>query len=92
MISFNDVPIQDDSLTARRIGEETVIVSSDGEVLHSMNDVATFIWGLLDGNTPLSSIAARVCEEYEVSREVAEKDLRSFVDELLEKGLVHVGT
>lgn len=92
MTSFTDVPIRDDSLTARRIGEETVIISSDGEVLHSMNDVATFIWGLLDGNTPLSGIAARVCEEYEVSREVAEKDLRSFVDELLEKGLIHVGT
>ena len=79
----------DSSLTIREIGDETIIVSENGDMLHTLNGLGQFVWRQLDGQRPLRDVLDRVCDEYSVSGKVAENDLLEFAGELLQKGLLH---
>ena len=80
----------DASLSAREIGEETLIVSERGDTLHILNNLGQAIWRAMDGQHTLAQIVEQICTEYSVSQAVAEADLRRFAAELVQMGLVHV--
>ena len=88
MVSLEAIPVLDDSFCARELGEEAILVGEEGDELHCLDEVGTFIWKTIDGKRSLGDILDGVCAEYEVSREIAEKDLTGFISELAEKGIV----
>lgn len=74
----------------RIIEDEAVLVDVRGdEVLH-LNPTASFMWSMLDGQTSLEEIAARMTEEFKVEKEVALRDVVEFASRLLEKGVAEV--
>jgi MinD-like ATPase involved in chromosome partitioning or flagellar assembly len=77
----------------RVIAGEGVLVPIRGGVgdLHSiftMNEVGAAIWGFLAPERTTEDIIRHVCDEFEVSREQAAKDVAEFLQMLREKGLV----
>ena len=68
-------------------GKATIVLPSQSSV-HVMNPTGSFIWDHLDGRTTLAQILDRVVEEFEIEREEAEADLKTFVGALLEQGMV----
>jgi hypothetical protein len=50
--------------------------------------VATFIWEQADGQTKTKQMIEKICQEFEVDRDTAEKDCLEFLGELVSKGLV----
>jgi len=71
------------SVVTRRIAGETILVPIAGGVgdldaIYTMNEVASFIWERIDGQS-VQAIAAAVSAEYDVGLEEAARD----VDELL---------
>lgn len=75
--------------TAWRIIEgEAVILSMETKVLRGLNPVGSRIWELIDGRRSVEEIAQLIIQEFDVQPEEAAKDVRSFVDELLGRGLV----
>jgi len=75
--------------TASRIIEgEAVILSMETKVLRGLNPVGSRIWELIDGRRSVEEIAHLIIQEFDVQPEEAAKDVRSFVDELLGRGLV----
>jgi hypothetical protein len=88
LINLDAVPIQNKILHSRKVGEEIIIISSDGEELHCLDEIAMFIWENIDGVKNVNTILDNICNSYEVSRAVAKKDLLRFVDELVKKGMV----
>jgi hypothetical protein len=90
MTNLSAVPMKCDHFSEREIEDETILLGRDGQGFHLLDDVGTFIWAAIDGKQTVGAILDRICEEYEVARETAEKDLRRFIDELIEKDIIEV--
>ena len=78
---------------SRAVGDECLIVPSvegagDLESVCILNETATVIYGLLDGENTLSEVASKVTDLYAVEPEVASRDLLALTDEMSEFGLV----
>lgn len=75
--------------TAWRIIEgEAVILSMETKVLRGLNPVGSRVWELIDGRRSVEEIIGVIVKEFDVSPEAAAQDVRGFVGELLERGLV----
>ncbi len=72
----------------RLIEGEAVIVTPADSMMHSLNEVGTRIWELLDGKRSLADIAATLQSEFEVDEARAEEDAVWFAECLAKKGLV----
>lgn len=79
------------AIAARIMGGEMMIMSAVDSTFFTLNPVATVIWQAADGRTPLSEIVAtRVCQEFDVARETAERDAEQFVSDLSQHGILLV--
>ena len=78
-------------IAARMLGGEMMVMSTKVSTFFTLNDVATVIWQAADGQTPLSEIIAnKVCQEFDVDEERAQRDADRFVDELSRHGILSV--
>lgn len=75
--------------TAWRVIEgEAVILSMDTKVLRGLNPVGSRVWELIDGQRSVEEIVGVIVREFDVSHEAAAGDVGSFIQELLDRGLV----
>jgi hypothetical protein len=81
-------PLQSSRTAWRVYDGEAIVLCSDDSTLNSLNAVGTMIWESADGKTPVSAIVARICDEFEVDREQAERDTLAFIARLRERGLL----
>lgn len=79
-----------DAIAARMLGGEMMIMSAADSTFFTLDGVATLIWLAADGQTPLSKIAAKICQEFDVEQEQAERDAEEFVTELSKHGILLV--
>ena len=81
--------VKNDEKTAYRIIDgEAVVVNLKDSTFHTLNPVATFIWGQIDGQIKVEQIIEKICQEFEVDWDTAERDSQEFLGELISKGLV----
>jgi hypothetical protein len=79
------------AIAARMIGGEMMVMSAADSTFFTLNEVASAIWQAADGRTPLSKIVAgRICEEFDVEPEHAQRGADHFVDELSQHGILLV--
>ena len=75
--------------TAWRIIEgEAVILSMDTKVLRGLNPVGSRIWELIDGQRSLERTTGTIVLDFTVPPADAAQDVRAFIQELLDRGLV----
>ncbi len=68
-----------------------MIMSAVDSTFFTLNEVATAIWQEADGRTPVSRIVSdRVCHEFEVDYEQAERDTNQFIEQLSKHGILIV--
>jgi hypothetical protein len=78
-------------VAARALGEEVMVMSAANSTLFTLNPEAALIWESADGVTPLHEIVRRrICQEYDVSPELACRDAEKLVRELAEHGILVV--
>jgi len=78
-------------VAARMLGDEMMVMSTTDSTFFTLNAVATVIWEAADGRTPLSEIVAnKICKEFDVDRERAQRGADRFVDELSQHGILLV--
>ncbi|HYM62339.1 MAG TPA: PqqD family protein [Thermoanaerobaculia bacterium] len=80
----------------RNVGRESVLVPirnrvGDLDSVFTLTPVAARIWELIDGRTAVDAIAARVCDEYDVTEDVAMRDLVELLEGLEAAQLVRQG-
>ena len=73
---------------SRVIDGETVLLTPENSTVHVLNDVGTKIWSLTEKPITIQSIVGEIIEEYDVSPEVLHKDVKSFINELISKGVL----
>lgn len=74
-------------LLKRQIANETILVPVgktvyDSHGLFVMNELGSFLWDLLPEAAGEDDLVAAVLKEYEVTEEVARRDIREFLDKL----------
>jgi len=77
-------------VAARMLGGEMMIMSPRDTTLFNLNDVGSVIWQAADGQTPLEDIISRLCAEFDVAPEVARQDAESFIQEMVDHGIMRV--
>ena len=85
--------VKDSSIVSRRISGEHILVpirqkAGDLESIFTLNEVASRIWDLLDGEKRVEEIRNAIVEEFDVSPKEAEEDLLEFLQQLEEVGAV----
>lgn len=95
MKDLNKIPKKNSELAWRTIDNETIIIpldeqTVDFEKIELLNNTATRIWELIDGKNTLKEIIEKICEEYELERVEAEKEVLSFINKLEKKNLIKI--
>ena len=72
----------------RELDGEAVLLSPAAGSSYNLNPVGTFIWKLLDGQHTPATIAAEVCEAYEVEFEQAFQDVEAILVDLKANNLL----
>ena len=83
----------DREFVTRRIADETIIVPvvsgvGDLDAIFTLNTVGARIWGLVEAPMAVDAIVTHLVEEYDVTREQAERDVAEFLDKLTAAGLI----
>ena len=71
----------------RKIADEMILVpvratgKGTGSV-YTLNEVGAAVWNLLDGTRTVEEVRDRIVEQFEVTPDVAEGDVRAFVGQL----------
>jgi hypothetical protein len=77
------------AIAARRLGDETMVMSATDSTLFTLNEVASVIWAAADGVTPLDQIVAnKICTQYDITPETALKDAEALVEDLAAHGIL----
>jgi hypothetical protein len=92
-----DLLVADTRIVVRRVGDETLLVPvsrgiGDLDSIYMLTDVGTTVWALLARPVTVATIVDAVCEDFDVARDVAAKDVDEFLSALLAKKLVHAAT
>lgn len=87
------IPRKNSELAWRIIENETVIIpldeqTADFEKIELLNATATRIWELIDGNNTLKEIIEKICGEYAIGHEEAEKEVVVFIRNMEKKNLI----
>ena len=72
------------------VEDEVVILGLKDGVYYGLNPVGAFIWNIIQEPKTVAEIRDAVLEEYDVEKEVCEKDLMELLTELSDKGLVEI--
>ena len=75
----------------RKMSEETIIMDMENGKIHSLDDVASVIWELIDQYQTPQELLKQLKEVYpEESEEILKADLEEFLEELAEKEMILV--
>ena len=85
--------MQSDSVVSRVIAGETLIVPVRGGVgdlasIYSLNELGSFLWQQLQPAKTCEELVSLVLDEYDVTAEMAEQDVRTFLARIQDAGLV----
>ena len=85
--------IRNQEVVSRKIEGELVIVpirSGVGDLnsLYTLNSVGSVLWDFMTEGHTIAEMVERICDEFEVTKAQARKDIESFLDSLLEEKLV----
>jgi len=75
---------------AQELDGETVLLDLASESFFGLDEVSTRVWQLLRDGAGRAEIIDRLLEEYEVDREVLERDIEDLLERLAEAGLIEL--
>jgi hypothetical protein len=72
----------------REIDGEVVVLDLEGSAYFTVGRSGRTLWPLVVGGTSVAELANELVERFSLEREVAERDVRSFLDSLGREGLL----
>jgi hypothetical protein len=87
---MNNITISQEVL-AQELAGETVLLDLASESFFGLDEVSTRVWQLLRSGTGQAQLVETLLDEYEVEREVLEKDVGQLLGRLSEAGLITIG-
>lgn len=87
MSILNSVIARDADIAWRMIEGDVIAVNPKNSIIYPLDEVASRIWGLLDGKNTCADIALIIGQEFDGDKIRIEKDVVSFIEELIAAGL-----
>jgi len=75
-------------MSVRAVGNETVVLDRQGELVHQLNQTASYIWDRCDGKSTVPGITNQLAEAFSVDPETAQKDGAVIVSQLQKLNLL----
>lgn len=79
-----------EEVLAQELDGETVLLDWASESFFGLDEVSTRIWQLLHEGRNRDGIVEQLLEEYEVEREVLERDVSELLERLRDAGLITI--
>ena len=76
---------------AQEVDGETVLLDLASESFFGLDEVSTRIWQLLQAGQGRAEVIDTLLDEYDVERDVLEKDISGLLSRLSEAGLITLG-
>lgn len=84
-----DTPLQvAERVHCARVGNQTVVADLRSGCYLGLDEVATAVWALVEDHATRGAIVDRVHAEYDVPRDVLERDVDRLLEDLLRRRLV----
>ena len=81
-----------DGFVLRQVASSYVVMNIGGELsfnkMITLNETGALIWNALTDGLSAKDVAKRIVGEYEVSEEVALKDVNTFIEKMKEAGVI----
>lgn len=81
-------PVRRSDLVWREIDGEVVIISPDNKAIHTLNNVGSRIWTLINGDSDVNTITAILCREFDSKEEDIKKDIYEYLNNLKQLNLL----
>ena len=79
----HSIPTPARTVAYRLIDGKFLLLDSGHDQVHSLNDVGTYVWGLISQRKlSIEAIAEAMVDEFDVDLATAESDLNDFLDRL----------
>ena len=82
------IPFRSDQTASRLIDKEAVVVLLDKQETLVLNEVASRIWEIIDGQKNIDELARLITTEFDVAYEKAVEDTRGFLEDMAQRGAV----
>jgi len=69
-----------EAIFVRELGPEVLLLDTESDQIHQLNQTASFIWGRLVDPTSAEEIAAMVAREFDVEEQVALQEVVQTLD------------
>lgn len=89
-MNFDSAFVIRPQVVSRKVGDETVILALDSGTYFGLDPVGTRVWCLIEVGKSLGQVCDLVIEEYDVQRDILERDLLALIGDLLENKLIDV--
>ena len=85
----SDTPLKiSEQAHCARLEDQVIVADMRSGRYFGLDDVGALVWALLEERATRGAIVDRVYAEYEVSRDVLERDVDRLLDDLLQRRLV----
>ena len=79
-----------DNVLMQKVADEAVLLDLDSQSYFGLDPVGTVIWEGISQNKTETEIVEMITTEFEVDAEVAQRDLRAFIEKLQKDKLIYV--
>jgi hypothetical protein len=79
-----------DGVLATEFGDEVVLLNLDDGVYYGLDDAGALVWRLLRRPTSVADLRDAIVAEYDVDPGRCERDVRTLLAELADRGLIAV--
>jgi len=72
------------------VGDETVLLDLEDGTYYGLNGVGAHLWERLDEPTAVASLERETATAFDIDRETCRADVRAFLADLRDRGLIEV--
>lgn len=87
-VGMNAVLTLADDVSVQSVGDGAVVLRARSGQLYTCNEITEAFLAKVDGSRSLAEIVALFCEEFDVDRDTAEKDLQALALDLTGEGIL----
>src|SRR5258708_112213 len=85
---MNELRKRERAVMVRELDREVLLLDTESNLIHKLNQTASFIWRMLDHVRSTEEIARMLAKEFEVEEHVAVDDVTSMLEKLRELKLL----
>ena len=89
-ITLENFVVRAGELISTDLDEETILMSIEQGAYYGMEETARRIWQLLETRQKVAQLCGQLAAEYNVTPEICQHDVLSYLEELQSEGLIVV--